>query len=62
MPGQQATLKRVLTADDIWAFAVVSGDVNPAHVDAEHTQGTRFHEFIAHGRFAGALPAPGARE
>lgn len=54
-PGQHALLQRTLTADDIKAFALVSGDVNPAHVDAEYAEGTRFHGVIAHGMFAGAL-------
>lgn len=53
--GQRAALRRTLTRDDISAFALVSGDVNPAHVDADYAKGTRFHEVIAHGMFAGAL-------
>lgn len=53
--GQQARLHRIITDQDIKAFALVSGDVNPAHVDAEYAQGTRFHGVIAHGMFAGAL-------
>jgi phosphate acetyltransferase len=53
--GQGAGLRRTLTRDDISAFALVSGDVNPAHVDADYAKGTRFHEVIAHGMFAGAL-------
>jgi phosphate acetyltransferase len=54
-PGQRASLRRTLTRDDISAFALVSGDVNPAHVDAEYAKGTRFGGVIAHGMFAGAL-------
>lgn len=54
-PGQRAQLMRTLTRDDISAFALISGDVNPAHVDAEYAEGTRFHGVIAHGMFAGAL-------
>lgn len=53
--GQRAQLMRTLGRDDISAFALVSGDVNPAHVDADYAQGTRFHGVIAHGMFAGAL-------
>ncbi len=53
--GQQATLRRTLTRDDISTFALLSGDVNPAHVDAEYAENTRFHGVIAHGMFAGAL-------
>ena len=54
-PGQRAEFSRTVTMDDIHAFALVSGDVNPAHVDAEYAEGTRFHGVIAHGMFAGAL-------
>jgi phosphate acetyltransferase len=55
LAGQQALLQRSVTADDIKAFALVSGDVNPAHVDAEYAEASRFHGVIAHGMFAGAL-------
>ena len=54
-PGQRAQMLRTLTMDDINAFALVSGDVNPAHVDAEYAEGTRFKGVIAHGMWAGAL-------
>ncbi|MCA6215178.1 bifunctional enoyl-CoA hydratase/phosphate acetyltransferase [Ideonella sp. B7] len=53
--GQSATLQRTLTNADIQAFALVSGDVNPAHVDPAYANGTRFHGVIVHGMFAGAL-------
>jgi phosphate acetyltransferase len=53
--GQTAQMKRTITLADIQAFALVSGDMNPAHVDAEYARGTRFHGVIAHGMFAGAL-------
>ena len=54
-PNQRAQMQRTLTMDDINAFALVSGDMNPAHVDAAYAEGTRFHGVIAHGMFAGAL-------
>ncbi|MBG6080351.1 phosphate acetyltransferase [Rubrivivax gelatinosus] len=54
-PGQRAQMMRTLSMDDINAFALVSGDVNPAHVDAEYAEGTRFKGVIAHGMWAGAL-------
>jgi len=53
--GQIAQAQRTVTMADIQAFALVSGDVNPAHVDEEYAQATRFHGVIAHGMFAGAL-------
>src|SRR5262245_33885976 len=33
--GDTATLERTLTEQDITLFAVMSGDINPAHVDSE---------------------------
>ena len=53
--GDHAELVRTLTAQDIDAFAVVSGDVNPSHVDQEFAQGDIFHRVIAHGMWGGAL-------
>ena len=54
-PGQRAQLLRTLTMMDVQAFALVSGDFNPSHVDAEYAEGTRSHGVVAHGMWAGAL-------
>ena len=53
--GQSASLRHVVTAQDIVMFAAVSGDVNPAHLDAEYTKNTLFHGVIAHGMFSSTL-------
>jgi len=53
--GQCARLSRTLGKDDIAAFAAVSGDVNPAHVDPEYADKTLFHGVIAHGMWGAAL-------
>ena len=53
--GQSAKLIRTLTIDDIRAFAAVSGDTNPAHLDPEYANDTLFHGVIAHGMWGGAL-------
>lgn len=53
--GQTASLVRSLSLADIQAFAAVSGDLNPAHLDAEYAESTRFHGVIAHGMWGGAL-------
>ena len=53
--GQSAQLVRTLTPQDIQAFAAVSGDTNPAHLDPEYANDTRFHGVIAHGMWGGAL-------
>ena len=53
--GDSASLVRTLTKDDISLFAVMSGDVNPAHVDEEYAKSDMFHKIIAHGMWGGAL-------
>jgi len=53
--GDTASLKRTLTEKDIQLFALVSGDTNPAHLDAEYAANTLFHEVIAHGLWGGSL-------
>jgi phosphate acetyltransferase len=53
--GQSARLLRTLTLDDIQAFAAVSGDTNPAHLDAAYANDTLYHGVIAHGMWGGAL-------
>jgi len=67
--GQEASLSNQVTADVIGAFADVSGDKNPVHVDPEYAATTIFKEPIAHGMLSAAyisavfgmeLPGPGA--
>ncbi|GAW34900.1 phosphate acetyltransferase [Roseovarius sp. A-2] len=53
--GDCAELTRTLKPEDIELFAVMSGDVNPAHVDAEYASSDMFHKVIAHGMWGGAL-------
>jgi 3-hydroxybutyryl-CoA dehydratase len=66
--GQSAEMSRTVTADVIEAFADVSGDNNPVHLDAAYAAATPFGERIAHGMLSGAyisavigtqLPGPG---
>lgn len=67
--GDTASIVRTLTYKDIELFAIMSGDVNPAHVDEEFAKSDMFHRIIAHGMWGGAListvlgtqlPGPGA--
>lgn len=53
--GDSASIERTLTSQDIQLFALLSGDVNPQHLDAEFAASTRFHGVIAHGMLGGAL-------
>ncbi len=54
-PGDAASLVRTLTDKDIAVFAAMSGDVNPAHVDAVFARSDTFHKVVAHGMWSGAL-------
>jgi len=69
LPGETASLTRTLSREDIELFAVMSGDVNPAHVDEEYAHSDMFHTIIAHGMWGASLisalmgtklPGPGA--
>lgn len=53
--GDSAEITRQLRTNDIELFAVMSGDVNPAHLDEEYAKADIFHEVIAHGMWGGAL-------
>ena len=53
--GDTARIERTLTRRDIELFAVMSGDVNPTHLDTEYAEQTDFHQIIGHGMWGGAL-------
>ena len=48
-PGQAATWTKTITEADVQAFAGITGDRNPLHVDREYAARSRFGERIAHG-------------
>ena len=67
--GQSAELTRTVDDKAIQAFAEVSGDHNPVHLDEAFAATTQFKGRIAHGMLsaayisaliAGKLPGPGA--
>jgi 3-hydroxybutyryl-CoA dehydratase len=67
-PGMTASYERVVTIADIEAFAEVSGDHNPVHLDDAYAKTTPFKGRIAHGMLgagfistvlASKLPGPG---
>lgn len=48
-PGTNESVKNIVTAELIKAFADVSGDNNPLHLDQDYAATTRFGKRIAHG-------------
>ena len=67
--GEEATLTRIISDDDIKTFARISGDDNPVHMNDDYAKGTMFGGRIAHGMLVSGLvsavlgtmlPGPGA--
>ena len=54
-PGESASRTTLITDDMIRAFADLTGDTNPVHLDDAYAAGTRFGRRIAHGMIAAGL-------
>lgn len=52
--GATAQLTKTITESDIAAFAALSGDYNPLHVDSAFAGRTKFHRPVAHGMLLGS--------
>ena len=66
--GDTAKFSKTVSESDIYLFAGVTGDTNPAHLDEEYARGTFFKTRIAHGMLSAGfisgvigtkLPGPG---
>tara|TARA_A100001037_G_C14960405_1_gene549115 strand:+ start:313 stop:753 length:441 start_codon:yes stop_codon:yes gene_type:complete len=66
--AMQASHTHTYTAQQVEAFAEISGDRNPVHLDEDYAAGTRFNKRLAHGLnsasffsaiFGTRLPGPG---
>jgi 3-hydroxybutyryl-CoA dehydratase len=66
--GDSASFSKTITESDIVLYAGISGDFNPAHMDAEYAKDTAFGKRIAHGMLSASfisnilgnqLPGPG---
>src|ERR1700739_1574993 len=53
--GDSASVAKTITLDDIALFSVISGDINPAHLDAEYAATDLFHHIIAQGVLTAGL-------
>ena len=67
--GVTARFSKTITEADIYLFAGITGDLNPAHVDEEFAKNTFFKTRIAHGMLTAGfistiigtmLPGPGS--
>lgn len=66
--GQSASFSKTVTETDVYNFAGVTGDFNPAHINEAYAKETFFKKRIAHGMLsagfisavlANKLPGPG---
>ena len=53
--GDSTSRTMTITDDTVRAFAEVTGDNNPVHLDDDYAAGTRFGRRIAHGMIAAGL-------
>jgi len=53
--GDSAEITKTIEQSDIDAFANVTGDHNPVHLDEEFAKTTRFGKRIAHGMLTASL-------
>lgn len=66
--GEAAEFAKTVSESDVYLFAGVTGDLNPAHINEEYASRTFFKTRIAHGMLAAGmvsavlgcrLPGPG---
>ncbi len=66
--GDFEEFAKTVTESDVYLYAGVTGDLNPAHINEEYAKGTFFKERIAHGMLSAGfisavlgmkLPGPG---
>ena len=53
--GDSAEVSKTITEEDVRAFAELTGDRNPVHLDEEYASTTRFGRRIAHGMLGASL-------
>ena len=66
--GDTAEFSKTVSESDVYLYAGITGDLNPAHINEDYAQTTFFKNRIAHGMLSGGfisavigmkLPGPG---
>jgi 3-hydroxybutyryl-CoA dehydratase len=69
VPGQKDHFEKTISESDVYLYAGITGDMNPAHVNAVYAGQSRFKGRIAHGMLTAGiisavvgtrLPGPGS--
>ncbi|SHI87058.1 3-hydroxybutyryl-CoA dehydratase [Dethiosulfatibacter aminovorans DSM 17477] len=53
--GQSSSFSKTITESDVYLFAGITGDFNPAHLNAEYAKNTAFQERIVHGMLSASM-------
>lgn len=53
--GEKASFRKTLTETDVYLFAGITGDLNPAHIDSVEAEKTIFKGRVAHGILVSGL-------
>ena len=53
--GDESTFTKTITEGDVYQFAGVTGDLNPAHINEQYAKDTMFKGRIAHGMLSAGL-------
>ncbi len=53
--GESASVSKTITETDVYLFAGITGDLNPAHVNEAASANTMFKGRIAHGMLSAGL-------
>ena len=53
--GQTSSFSKTITETHVYLFAGITGDFNPAHINAQYAANTQFKERIAHGMLSASL-------
>ena len=53
--GDRAEFTKTISESDVYLYAGVTGDLNPAHINEEYAKKTFFKTRIAHGMLLGGL-------
>ncbi len=53
--GDSARIQKTISETDVYLYAGITGDLNPAHLNEEYAKGTFFKTRIAHGMLIAGL-------
>ncbi len=53
--GDSAVFQKTISETDVYLYAGITGDINPAHINEEHSKNSMFKGRIVHGMLTAGL-------